>query len=127
MTDADPISSNSNSSKENCDKINKIDLRFSIDTTEMIIGAVFVNSLKSPEDTVVGKVFIYKYTNPRFIEVNFDESYLNYLFEDSTAASRDIADYTLKMLTLDFPGSVLNMSSSTDIGLVQLPQSIYNK
>lgn len=109
---------------ETGNSINKIDMHFNIETQDMIIGAVFINSARSMSDTVVGKIFIYKYTTPRFIEVNFDESYINYLFDSPDDASRDIADYTLKMLTIDFPGSILNMSSSTDIGLVQLPQSI---
>jgi hypothetical protein len=106
------------------DSISKIDINFNLETPEMIIGAVFVNSIRSPKDTVVGKIFIYKYTAPFFIELNFDESYISYLFDNPAYASKNIADYTLRMLTIDFPGSILNMSSSNDIGLVQLPQTI---
>lgn len=127
MADANFSSFGSNTKGKDSDRINKIEVRYTIDTADIALGAVFINSLKSPEDTIVGKIFIYKSTNPKFIEVNFDESYIRYLFEDCASASHDIADYTLKMLTLDFPGSLLSMSSSNDIGLVKLPESIYKR
>lgn len=104
--------------------INGIDINFSVENRDIIIGAVLVNSLKCPDDTVVAKLFIYKYTTPAFIEVNFDETYIDYLFDNPADALNEIADYTLKMLTIDFPMSILSIASSVDIGMVQLPQTV---
>jgi hypothetical protein len=124
MMNMGPLPFFTDGTKDSGNGINKMDINFTVETPEMIIGAVLINSAKSPEDTVVAKIFIYKYTTPYFIEVNFDESYINYLFDDPESASAGIANYALKMLTVDFPSSVLSMSSSTDIGMVQLPQSV---
>lgn len=124
MMNIDPMSFNSSGITNPGNGIRKLDINFSIETPDMIIGAVLVSSEKSPDETVVGKIFIYKYTTPNFIEVNFDETYINYLFDNPASAAYDISNYTLKMLTIDFPSSVLNLASSTDIGMVQLPQSI---
>lgn len=123
MINIDPMFSGSYKNNDTVGTIDKIDICFSIETPELIVGAIYINSHKSAQDTIVGKIFIYKYTSPYFIEVNFDETYINYLFEDPVGASNDIGDYTLKMLTIDFPGSILNMSTSNDIGMVQLPSS----
>lgn len=104
--------------------IRKVDINFSVESSEMIVGAVLINSIKSPDSTVVAKIFIYKYTDPYYIEVNFDDTYIKYLFDDPASASYDIANYTLAMLTIDFPGSILSMSLSSDIGMVELPKAI---
>jgi hypothetical protein len=124
MMNIDPMSFNSDGMSSPENGITKLDINFSVETPEMIIGAVLVSSKKAPEDTVVGKIFIYKYTTPNFIEVNFDETYIGYLFDNPASASYEISNYTLKMLTIDFPSSILNLASSTDIGMVQLPQGI---
>lgn len=107
-------------------EIKKIDICYSIETNDLIIGAVIISTIKSAGDSAAGKIFIYKCVTPMFIELIFDESYINYLFSEPVSASRDIADYTLRMLGLDFPGSMLNMSTCNDIGLVQLPKSFYS-
>lgn len=104
--------------------INSIDIAFNIETKEMIIGAVIVSSTNSPEAGVAGKIFIYKHSSPAFIEVNIDESYINYRFDDPAEAARSIAEYAIDMLTIDFPGSILNMETSRDIGMIRLPKSI---
>ena len=124
MMNIDPMSFHTHGEGNSEEPIRNMDISFSIETPEMIIGAVYINSDKSPEDTVVGKIFIYKHTSPYLIEVNFDETYIGYLFDDPPDASYKIANYTLKMLIIDFPGSLLNMSSSNDIGMVQLPKTI---
>jgi len=116
------FSSHGMSNPNNC--IIKVDINFSIENSDMIVGAVLVDSIRSPESTVVGKIFIYKYTAPKLIEVNFDETYINYLFDDPVSASYDVANYTMNMLTVDFPESIISMSSSYDIGMVQLPATI---
>lgn len=124
MINNDQISFSSRGMSNPDNGINKVDVNFTLESPDIILGAVMINSAKSPEDTVVGKIFIYKHLSPSFIEVNFDETYISYLFDDPISASYDIANYTLSMLTIDFPGSVLNMASSSDIGMVQLPQTI---
>lgn len=126
MINIDQISFSSRGMSNPENGISKVDVNFSVETSEMIIGAVLVSSDNAPEDTVVGKIFIYKYTTPYFIEVNFDETYIKYLFGDPASASYDIANYALSMLTIDFPGSILSMTSSSDIGMVQLPKTVNN-
>ncbi|KPU46339.1 hypothetical protein OXPF_00670 [Oxobacter pfennigii] len=110
----------------NNEEIKTIDINLNIETPDIIIGTVMISCKKNPETTVVGKIFIYKHTSPYFIETNFDETYLKYLFDDCQKASYDISNYVLTMLTIDFPSSVLSMSSSHDIGMVQLPNTINN-
>lgn len=124
MINMDPIIFSSHGMTNPANGIKRIDMNFSVETPQMLIGAVFVSTVRSPEDTVIGKIFIYKYATPKFIEVNFDETYIEYLFTDPESASQDIANYAMSMLTIDFPGSILNMSLSRDIGMVQLPQTI---
>lgn len=124
MINIDHLSFSSHGMSNSANGIRKVDINLSAETPEMIIGAVLVNCDKSPEDTVVAKFFIYKYTSPNLIEINFDETYIKYLFDDSASASYDIANYALTMMTIDFPGSILNMSSSYDIGTVQLPKTV---
>lgn len=124
MINIDQISFSSRGMSNPENGISKVDVNFSVETPEMIIGAVLVSTDNVPDDTVVGKIFIYKYTTPYFIEVNFDETYIKYLFGDPASASYDIANYALSMLTIDFPGSVLSMTSSSDIGMVQLPKTV---
>lgn len=104
--------------------IKSIDISLTAETSKMIIGAILVNSIKSPENTVVGKVFIYKNEHPVFIEVNIDESYIEYLFEEPAGASYEIANFVLNILTIYYPGALLNMESSIDIGCIRLPLSI---
>lgn len=126
MKSIDPISFYSHGMSNPDNGINSVDISFSIESPEVIVGAVLIKTKELPDDTVIGKIFIYKYLTPKFIEVNFDETYINYLFSDPVSASYDIANYAVTMLTVDFPGSILNMSSSSDIGMVQLPGSINN-
>lgn len=104
--------------------ITDMDITFSIETKEMIIGAVTVSSANSPETGVAGKIFIYKHASPVFIEVNIDESYISYRFDNPAEAARIIAEYAIDILTIDFPGSILNMETSRDIGMIQLPKTI---
>lgn len=106
------------------DSIKKIHVTVTVETREMIIGAILVNLQGSPEDTAAGKVFIYKNESPVFIEVNMDESYIEYLFKDPWEATYKIADNALKMLTSDYPGAILNMEVSSDIGCIRLPHPV---
>lgn len=106
------------------DSIKKIHVAVTVETREMIIGAILVNILGTSGDTVVGKVFIYKNESPVFIEVNMDESYIEYLFKDPGEASYRIADNALEMLTFNYPGAILNMEASSDIGCIRLPYPV---
>ena len=105
-----------------CD-IKNINLSFNMENEEMIVGCIMVSLLHDKGPCIVGKIFIYKNTLPTFIEVNLDESYINYLFKDPPKMAKSIGDYAVSMLSVNFPDSILNMETSTDVGMIQLPKS----